>query len=76
MDLKEIVEWIYFTEDSDQWRSLVNMVMKLRVPHSWLSDCQLVIKDPAVWSYVFSSVIVVLTNETSRIRSCNPWANI
>jgi hypothetical protein len=36
MDLREIgwggVDWIYLAQDRDQWRSLVNMVMNLRVP--------------------------------------------
>jgi len=36
MDLNEIVleavDWINLAYDRDQWRSLVNMVMNLRVP--------------------------------------------
>jgi hypothetical protein len=36
MDLREIVwggmDWIDLAQDREQWRSLVNMVMKLRVP--------------------------------------------
>jgi hypothetical protein len=36
MDLKEIgwdgVDWVDLARDSDQWRALVNTVMKLRVP--------------------------------------------
>jgi hypothetical protein len=36
MDLKEIgwngMDWIDVTEDRDQWRALVNTVLKLRVP--------------------------------------------
>jgi hypothetical protein len=36
MDLREIrwdgVDWIDLAQDRDQWRALVNMVMKLRVP--------------------------------------------
>jgi hypothetical protein len=36
MDLREIgwdgVDWIDLAEDREQWRALVNMVMKLRVP--------------------------------------------
>jgi hypothetical protein len=36
MDFKEtewkVAEWIHVAQDRDQWRSHVNMVMKLRVP--------------------------------------------
>jgi hypothetical protein len=36
MDLREIesdgMDWIGLAQDRDQWRSLVNMVMNLRVP--------------------------------------------
>jgi hypothetical protein len=36
MDLREIgwggMEWIYLTQDRDQWRPLVNKVKNLRVP--------------------------------------------
>jgi hypothetical protein len=36
MDLKEIgwdgMDWIDLAQDRDQWRGLVNTVMKLRVP--------------------------------------------
>jgi hypothetical protein len=36
MDLREIgwdgVDWIYLAQDRDQWRALVNTVMKFRVP--------------------------------------------
>jgi hypothetical protein len=36
MDLREIgwddVDWIDLAQDGDQWRSLVNTVMNLRVP--------------------------------------------
>jgi hypothetical protein len=36
MDLREIgrdgMDWIDLAEDRDQWRALVNTVMKLRVP--------------------------------------------
>jgi hypothetical protein len=36
MDLREIgfgdVDWIYWAQDSDKWRVLVNTVMNLRVP--------------------------------------------
>jgi hypothetical protein len=36
MDLREIgwdgVDWIDLAQDRDQWRSLVNTVMNLRVP--------------------------------------------
>jgi hypothetical protein len=35
IDLREIgwdvIDWIYLAEDGDQWRALVNTVMKLRV---------------------------------------------
>jgi hypothetical protein len=35
MDLREIgwegVDWIHLAQDTDQWRTLVNTVMKLRV---------------------------------------------
>jgi hypothetical protein len=36
IDLREIgwdgMDWIDLTQDRDQWRALVNMVMNLRVP--------------------------------------------
>jgi hypothetical protein len=36
MDLREIgsggMDWIDFAQDMDQWRTLVNTVMNLRVP--------------------------------------------
>ena len=36
MDLKDVgwadIDWIYMGENRDRWRSLVNVVMKLRVP--------------------------------------------
>jgi hypothetical protein len=36
IDLREIgwdgTDWIDLTQDSDQWKDLVNMVMNLRVP--------------------------------------------
>jgi hypothetical protein len=36
IDLREIewggVDWIDLAQDRDQWRTLVNMVMNLRVP--------------------------------------------
>jgi hypothetical protein len=36
MDLREIEwggrDWINLAEDKDQWRTLVNTVMKLRIP--------------------------------------------
>jgi hypothetical protein len=35
-DLREIewggTDWIYLAQDRDQWRALVNTIMKLRVP--------------------------------------------
>jgi hypothetical protein len=35
-DLREIgfgdVDWIYWAQDRDRWRALVNTVMNLRVP--------------------------------------------
>jgi hypothetical protein len=46
MDLREIgwngVYWIDLAQDRDQWRALVNTVMKLRVPknsENFLSGC-------------------------------------
>jgi hypothetical protein len=36
------MDWIDMAEDRDQWRSLVNTVMNLRVPYTagkFLSDC-------------------------------------
>jgi hypothetical protein len=37
MDLREIgrehVDWIHLAENRDQWRALVNMLMKLQVPN-------------------------------------------
>jgi hypothetical protein len=36
MDLREIrwevLEWIHLIQDRDQWRALVNMVIKLWIP--------------------------------------------
>jgi hypothetical protein len=36
IDLREIgwdgVDWVVLAQDRDQWRALVNTVMKLRVP--------------------------------------------
>jgi hypothetical protein len=36
VDRREIerngIDWIHLAQDRDQWRTLVNMVMKLRVP--------------------------------------------
>jgi hypothetical protein len=36
MDLREIgwdgMDWIHVAQDRDQWRALVNTIMKLRVP--------------------------------------------
>jgi hypothetical protein len=36
MNLREIgwegVDWIHLAQDRDQWRTVVNTVMKLRVP--------------------------------------------
>jgi len=36
MDLREIgwefVDWMHLTQDRDQWRDLVNIIMNLRVP--------------------------------------------
>jgi hypothetical protein len=29
------MEWIDVAQDRDQWRALVNTVMKLRVPKRW-----------------------------------------
>jgi hypothetical protein len=47
MDLREIgwggINWINLAEDGDQWRALVNMVMKLQVPYNFgkfLSSCR------------------------------------
>jgi hypothetical protein len=35
-DLREVgwecVDWINFAQDGDQWRAIVNIIMKLRVP--------------------------------------------
>jgi hypothetical protein len=28
----EVLDWIHVAQDRDQWRALVNTVMKLRVP--------------------------------------------
>jgi hypothetical protein len=28
----EVVDWIHLAQDTDQWRALMNTVMKLRVP--------------------------------------------
>jgi hypothetical protein len=28
----EVVDWIHLTQDRDQWRDVVNTVMKLRFP--------------------------------------------
>jgi hypothetical protein len=46
MDLREIgwdgMDWIDLTQDRDQWRTLVNKVMNLRVPYNagkFLSGC-------------------------------------
>jgi hypothetical protein len=32
MDLRNGVNWIDMAQDRDQWRALVNTVLKLRVP--------------------------------------------
>jgi len=36
MDLREIgcevVDWLHLAQDRDQWRAVMNTVMKLRVP--------------------------------------------
>jgi hypothetical protein len=45
MDLREIgwgvMDWIHLAQDTDQWRALVNTVMKLQVHrmlgYSWVS---------------------------------------
>jgi hypothetical protein len=49
MDLREIewdgMDWIDLAQDRDQWRTLVNMVMNLRVPQNagkFLSSCTIV----------------------------------
>jgi hypothetical protein len=38
IDLREIgwggIDWIYLVQDRDQWRALVNMVIKLWVPQN------------------------------------------
>jgi hypothetical protein len=46
MDLREIgwgvMDWIDLAQDRDQWRTLVNTVMNLRVPYNFgkfLSGC-------------------------------------
>jgi hypothetical protein len=46
MDIREIgwggVDWIDMLEDRDQWRALVNAVMKFRIPQNigkFLSSC-------------------------------------
>jgi hypothetical protein len=46
MDLREVgwdgMEWIDLAQDRDQWRTLVNTVMNVRVPHNagkFLSSC-------------------------------------
>jgi hypothetical protein len=48
MDLREIgwdcVDWVDLAQDRDQWRALVNTVMKLRVPQNagkFLSGCKI-----------------------------------
>jgi hypothetical protein len=47
IDLREVgwdgVDWIDLAQDRDQWRSLVNTVMNLRVPE-WLHNWQLLRK--------------------------------
>jgi len=39
MDLQEVRQgcgdWMELAEDRDRWRTLVNMVMNLRVPKMW-----------------------------------------
>jgi hypothetical protein len=32
MDVREVVDWIYLAQNSDQWRAVVNTVMNLLVP--------------------------------------------
>jgi hypothetical protein len=32
-DLWEVVDWMRVAQDRDQWRSLMNTLMKLRVPY-------------------------------------------
>jgi hypothetical protein len=57
MDLREIgwcgMDWIDLAQDMEQWRALVNTVLKLKMPKSvgkLLSSCTLLNKDPAPWS--------------------------
>jgi hypothetical protein len=49
MDLREIgmdvADWMYLSQDQNQWRALINTVMNLQVPQktenfltSWLTD--------------------------------------
>jgi hypothetical protein len=57
MDLRETgwvgMDWIELAQDRDQWRTLVNTVMNLRVPQNcceffeWLQNWQLLRKGSA-----------------------------
>jgi hypothetical protein len=60
MNLRDIgrggVDYIHLAQDRNQWRTLVNTVMNLRVPEDvweileWLSDWRLLKKGSAPWN--------------------------
>jgi len=58
MDLWDImwegVDWTHLVQDMNQWRALVNMLIKGEEFFDKLSDCYLLKKEESVpWSYLY-----------------------